>query len=229
GQMRPLIRWIAGFLITSGAVVGLYALWGGVGCWGAAIQWVWQASARTVSGNALNLNWVITYFLHLLRPDVYGPLMDGMSKYIEGDLPWLRTINVFIVISAILFFLTIFFLRGKSLFDFNLAASAGFLAYFLFGYNVHENHGFLLLVVFTFMVLLRPKEVYFWFLLMVISLFNLANLLLFYGLTGEREVSRVVMGLDMSVPLAMLYILFFIFFARDVIRTIGRETSEQPA
>jgi len=215
-----LVIWMggAGCALT---VTGLsYRLLGGD--WGCVVRALLKALHHNfVSGNALNVNWIITYFLHLKRPDLYGPLVGGESTYIMGNLSWLRTLNLVTMFFSYGFFATLLALRGKSLSDFCVAALGGGLSYFVLSYGVHENHSFLLLIVATLLLLLNSSKPAILYLLATVSVLHSSNLIIFYGLTGEGITSRVVAGLDTSLIFAFAHIALLAVVAVYAARQMG--------
>lgn len=173
-----------------------------------------------LSGFALNLNWVLTYFLHLFSPERYGPLTHNGYVTILGtpQLPGMLVTGLRVLSIAVYFFIVYSFLRVQrkdfvSLIKYSLL---GYLAYFIFFTGAHENHLFVPLVLSA--VLIAVERKYFaWFLLMAMAL-NL-NLLIFYGITGEENVRfiRSIGGFDLSVLLAFVnVVVFFVLTYRTI-------------
>lgn len=220
-RWRSFSVWIGGMGLVMGAALSVFALGGYGDCVVSALHKA--SSLDFVSGNALNADWIITYFLHLIRPDLYGPLVDGASNFIKADLSWVRIFNAVAVLLAYSFFMWLLLRRGRSLSDFCIASLGGGLSYFVFGYSVHENHGFILIILATLLLLLsNTSKVYSLYILAIVSLLHLINLMLFYGLTGEPLVNRVVLGLDTSLIFAVAHIVFFGLLARDAARYMGQ-------
>src|SRR4029077_8441247 len=73
-SLRPSLRRVIPFLAACLGVTWLaYVSFGPplVASLGDALTHVY------LSGNALNLNWILAYLLHLFRPDVFGTLTQG--------------------------------------------------------------------------------------------------------------------------------------------------------
>ena len=96
-----------------------------------------------LSGNALNLSWVLTHFFHVLYPDSFGGLIDGISRRIVSSdrLIMLPSKVIFAAFYAVI--LVTFFRRQKTFSTLMLYSLLGYLAYFIFSTGVHENHLFL--------------------------------------------------------------------------------------
>jgi hypothetical protein len=155
-----------------------------------------------VSGNALNLNWIVTYALHLFDPTMYQSLgPSGENTFIRVSVRWLKVLNLLMVGGAYLAIL-LWQRRGTSAGGRFLAACAlGAMAYFAVGYGIHENHLIIAMLPTTLWVLSAPSA-FSKALLGILSLIQSVNLVVFYGIDGVHYPPRVVGGLDLSVPLA---------------------------
>jgi hypothetical protein len=163
-----------------------------------------------LSGNALNLGWLLTA-LHR------GSLDDGkqVTYVFSSDVAsWMPILTRCLFALAMLVILYAFW-RGARTVEQLLAASiVGVIAYFSFNTGVHENHLFLacLLSVIGLWLLPALRTVF----LIVIAITQV-NLIVFYGLTGKLHYSRVLGGIDATIPLAALTLLACSFV---VIRTL---------
>ncbi len=164
---------------------------------------------QMLSGNALNLNWLYTFFLHLLAPDRFGPLKDGQVDLIiiyghNALVTWPPKI----LFLAIYGFLCVRFFRREKTFERLLIYSLlGYLSYFLFNIGVHENHLFLLICLGWVLVSVNSKY------LLWAANFSLAanaNLLLFYGVFGQPlPFRRVIAGVDITLLFACANLCLF--------------------
>jgi hypothetical protein len=158
-----------------------------------------------LSGDAMNFNWIITHWLHVHRPDQYGPLVDGLARNIM-NVPreitrWPTLLHWFFYLSA----LTVYLWRRKTFESLIFYALVGYLVYQTFAVGVHENHLFLAVVLACILAWLNRR--YRATALLCILLLN-ANLVLFYGLQGEPVVKRVVGGVDVAFLFSILMVLF---------------------
>ena len=167
---------------------------------------------------------MLTYFLHLLSPERYGPLTSRGYVTILGtpQLPALLVTGLRVLSIAVYFFIVYSFLnvQKKSFVSLIKYSLLGYLAYFIFFTGAHENHLFVPLVLSAVLIAIERK--YFaWFILMAMAL-NL-NLLIFYGITGEENVRfiRSIGGFDLSVLLAFVNVV--VFFALAYKTIIGSE------
>ena len=169
-----------------------------------------QASKDTfLSGNALNLNWIYSWALHLASPEKFNPLRGGLIEYIIMSNFWVRivprTLNL-VVYAGLL----IVYFRGRRDFSRMLVFSLlAYISYFTFNTGVHENH--LVLIFPLFAVLAHFRMEYREQAIVWIILGNV-NMLVFYGFTGaESPFNRNLSGMDITLPLAVL---IFIVYAR---------------
>lgn len=140
-----------------------------------------------LSGNAMNLGYVIGFFITLLQPRAY----QAVWQIETGDFPTVAftlTIIFILVYSSVVF--TFFKKKVKTFEKCLLFSALGYLAYFMFSTSIHENY--LFLVSLLWILLLAEKSGYskdtlFWL------LYANLNLLLFYGITGEG------LGFDKSI------------------------------
>ncbi|GAK51720.1 hypothetical protein U14_02965 [Candidatus Moduliflexus flocculans] len=165
-------------------------------------------SHNFLSGNALNFNWILTHLLHVLYPESFGNLVNGLSTYICTN-----SLKV-TLISRILFLLSyvitiLMFLKRKKKFEFLILFSLlGFLSYFIFNIGVHENHLFLATIL--AIILLSENKKYFW-LTMNVILMNNINLFLFYGSDGLGLRFNRVIGnfIDIALIISLFNVTFF--------------------
>lgn len=159
------------------------------------------ATHRFLSGNALNFNWLLTYFLHVFRPDKFGPLTDGACEAIKV------TESRIVLGPKLLFWVAyaialLALLRQKKTFrNFLVCSIAGYMAYFTFNTGVHENHLFPLLPLAILSAWEDTSSRWVAYALAVAA--NL-NLFIFYGVIGEAAPFPRVIVFDLTLPLAVL-------------------------
>jgi hypothetical protein len=190
-------------LLPGVAVVALVVLVYGAGPLLLALQGAF--AQPWLSGDAMNFNWIITHWLHVHRPDQYGPLVDGLARNIM-DVPreitlWPTLLHWFLYVSALVAYLW----RRKTFESLIFYALVGYLAYHTFAVGVHENHLFLAVVLACVLAWLNPRAR--GVALVCILMLN-ANLVLFYGLQGEPVVNRVVGGVDVALVFSILMVAF---------------------
>jgi hypothetical protein len=160
-----------------------------------------------LSGQALNFGWILTYLLHVLAPGAYGALEDGAITLIvrPGGLLSAGPYLIFLLVYGFIF---IRFLRMRKTFAGLLAYSLlGYLAYFIFSTDVHENHLFTACILAGLLVL-ESRRYLLPFLIWALAA-NL-NMFIFYGIDGKGlSFSRVVAGFDVSLLFAIAYVVLF--------------------
>jgi hypothetical protein len=162
-----------------------------------------------LSGNALNLCWIITHFLHVFQPGRYGGLENGMANYIEVAPPDVALIPNLLFYGIFIVSLAVCFLREKTFKNLTLFSTLGFLAYCIFKIGVHENHFFTVAVLAGVLFWLDER---FRIVAVILMLIANINLFVFYGVDGTLHFPRTVGALDMALPLAVFNVLFFFYF-----------------
>jgi hypothetical protein len=162
-----------------------------------------------LSANATNFNWIVTYLFHLFLPAKYGALIHGRPDLIEDP-------SISILCRAFFGICYLWslaqFVRQKKTFEALIVYSIlGYMAYFTFNVGVHENHLFLPMILSLFLAALNRSYLS---LSLAIALIANLNLLVFYGIDGNGlPFDRVVGGVDLSLLVAFLEVLFFLRFA----------------
>src|SRR5262249_38730241 len=166
-------------------------------------------SHKNLSGNALNLNWIVTYFLHTLRPNQFGGLQNGLATYILTESWKITLIPRLLFFSTYLLTLFVFVRREKDFKNLVLFSIIGVLCYYTFNIGVHENHLFLVAVL---AVILLWLDASYRGTAVVLILMSNINLFLFYGTDGILlRYERLFLGIDTSLPLAFFNVLYFLF------------------
>jgi len=150
-----------------------------------------------LSGNALNLNWLIA---SALKPE--NPLRVDI-----GAVPgWLLPARC-LLLAGYAYALFGYWRSRRDLVSCLLWASVGYLAYFVFNYGVHENHLFLVGVLGVVLATVDSKRLR-WLVYWPVA--ACLNEILFYGFRGTGfELERRVLGLDLTVPFALLNVVMF--------------------
>jgi hypothetical protein len=158
------------------------------------------------SGDALNLNWLITAAIQLSTGELQRD--DGVVHSIsEGGPSTLAYISYALRIITFLTTVVYFYYSKRQFADLLQAAIIGYLCYFMFGFGVHENHGLIVAVLALCLVATTGAGH-----VQAVVLAAIANVnqLLFFGLTGTRpNLPRVVFGWDVSIYLSLLNLAIF--------------------
>jgi hypothetical protein len=177
-----------------------------------------------LSGNALNAPWITGYFYRLLFSPSFSlqselvPSVPNTSIYL---LPFRITFWVMFLVVVIRA------MRVEKKFQYFLQFSiVGFLTYAMWNSSVHENHLFVP-VVLAYMLMLREYTPESRAITVVLTAMFNVNLFVFYGVTGIQLQSRVV-GIDLSVILAMLYIVAWLVLAAYAWRVAEPRKEAEP-
>jgi len=163
-----------------------------------------------LSANALNLNWIITHFLHVFNPDQFGPLIDGQATLIRSTPDQIRIGPQLVFYLVFIITVLVFFKRDKSFENLVLFSLLGYWAYFTLNTGVHENHLFIGMILSIVLFWLNKKHLLTMLTLILIS--NL-NLIVFNGMDGkEIQFSRVISGVDMALLIAIFNVGVFVVF-----------------
>jgi hypothetical protein len=175
---------------------------------------IWSAFVRAslhhpqISANAMNADWILTYFLHRFSPQTFGPLINGRVDLImlenEGSL-----IEFPKLIFGIVYLVTLlaFLKRKKSFENLILFALLGYVTYFMLDSGVHENHLFIGTILGVVLYSINPKYKH---VALFLSLFSNLNLFLFYGIHGSGFGLEHVWGIDLTVVLSGVGLILFV-------------------
>jgi len=179
----------------------------------------WEAfraslSHHYLSGNALNFNWILTHFLHVLKPGEFGGLIEGQANYIVTDSLQITLFSRLLFYAFYFIILVRFFRAEKSFENLIVFSVIGFLAYFTFNIGVHENHLFLVTILGVALLWLNKNTVTS---VLTLVLMNNINLFLFYGIDGKLRFSRVVGGIDTALLFSIFNVGFILYWLMQII------------
>lgn len=163
------------------------------------------------SAQAMNLGWVITYGLHVVSPDIYGPLQHSGNDMING-MPKIPSIFLKIMFASVYIVTLVFFYqRKKSEENFLCCLLTVYFAYYILNTGVHENHLFIGAVL--SLILAGHHEKYLPAAI-VLNLMNMINMLMFYHFYSDNffKLGQMTMGLDITLVVSAFNTLFFFYF-----------------
>lgn len=161
-----------------------------------------------LSGNALNVPW-IAGFLHKLVFSTSFSLQTELIPSQPGSVYLLPFKIVFVIIFGIIFSRA---MRVEKRFEYCLLFSVvGFVTYAIWNSGVHENHLFVPVILSYILMILKYNSETRAITAVIATMFNI-NLFIFYGVTGT-ELQPRVLGIDLSIVLAMLYIVVWLVLA----------------
>jgi hypothetical protein len=173
-----------------------------------------------LSGQALNLNWIVTFGIRALNPKWFGGISAGLITPIDTQdwhaLLW----------SKILFWLLfapccLAFARSKKSFDdLILFGLCGYLTYFMLNTGVHENHLFIP-VLLAGVLAWRQREHLATF--AIWALVANINLFVFYGADGSGLAFSRVVGVDITLLLAVVFVaMFAVYYYESVVVALSQ-------
>ena len=173
-----------------------------------------------LSGNGLNLNWLITGLMEWHKPTPDG-LVVILSKaggvYTDGsglEVPATATYSFLLFASSFLRYfcylvsLYYFYNSDRGIINFVRSSIICFMAYFTFGDAVHENHACVAAIL-AICWFAMDRRRYLEAILLTMA-FNI-NLLVFYGFDGSGLHFRRVVGWDVTLYLAAFDLILFFF------------------
>jgi hypothetical protein len=153
-----------------------------------------------LSGNALNLGWVLTFFVTDSPTDM---IASGFT-YVADAPEWMPIVLRLLFITTYLFLIVLFVRTSKRFISFLVFSQAGVLVYVLFAAGVHQNHLTLAVPLALILgALVRPLI----FESGIVVAMAFFNLVLFYGFSGEPLAPMPeVAGINLTVYLAVVYV-----------------------
>lgn len=166
---------------------------------------------KLLSGEGLNLTWIMTHFLHVFYPAQYGSLINGEATCIFVTSSTLALVPRIMFAGTYLITLIQFFRREKSFENFLLFSLLGYFAYFTFNVGVHENHLFIGMILAVALVYMNRK--YLLLATMIVLICNI-NMFTFYGINGLGLGFSRVIGhmIDIALLLSIFNVVIFFFF-----------------
>ena len=175
----------------------------------APVRSLWHGMNHAfLSGNALNLPWVASFFYKLLFSSSFS-MQTELTKSISSSIYLMPIRLIFwIIFGAVI----VRAMRSEKTFENCLLFSVvGFVTYVIWASGVHENHLFVA-VILAYLLMLHERTREHWAIATILAVMLNINMFVFYGVTGTQLQSRVV-GVDVSVILAMLYAIAWLLLA----------------
>jgi hypothetical protein len=178
-----------------------------------------------LSGNALNLPWIFGCLITLVLSPSFSIQADEFPIVMAPSSLYLLPIKIMLCI--VFGTLVVRAIRSDKTFQNCLLFSiVGFVSYVMWNAGVHENHWFVA-VVLAFMLMLHSRTREHWEIVTIIAVMANINLFVFYGVTGTRELKSRVVGVDLSIILAMLYAVAWLVLAVYAFRVTSSRTAQQ--
>ena len=172
-----------------------------------------------LSAYALNLSWLETWALHLIQPDKYEPLQNGMIDIFLTREPIVVWPDKMLFYLSYLAILVAFARQPKTFARLLVYSILGYMAYFVFNTGVHENHLFLVCCLGWMLVFFEADQLT---RCINLSIAANANLFLFYGVFGQR-LNPVIAGVDITLFFALANICLFAGLLFDTLKRDGAD------
>jgi hypothetical protein len=169
-----------------------------------------------LSGNALNVPWIVGCLVTLLLSSSFSIRVDEFPIILAPSTVYLIPVKVMFFV----LFATVLVRAMRSELSYQnclLFSLTGFVTYVMWNAGVHENHWFVA-VILAYMLVLHSRTREHWTIATMITIMGNINLFTFYGLTGTPEIQSRVIGIDLSMILAELYALAWLFLVAYTFR-----------
>lgn len=167
--------------------------------------------AAALSGQALNLNWIVTYIAHLsgLHAEPISSI-NYLNRQISSTLvPWLFQGPLFIA-AALYIFYKYWVRMKKNPKNFLTAGMLIFFSHQILNKSAYEKHIFYVTILMLLLYLIKPTKTN-RKLLYLFDAMTIANLVFFYGFTGTREISSLFFKFDITVAFSILYVAIYLW------------------
>lgn len=174
--------------------------------------------APMLSGQALNLNWIVTYLIHIFAPykDVSLSHLEGLNRQIPtGVAPFIFQGPLFLIFGFLVTF-RYWLSQKKDSIKFTSTALMIFFTHHILNKSAYEKHLFYSVSLMLLLYLIKPNTKN-RLLLILFDIMTVMNLILFYGFTGPKHVNRLFLGFDLTIAYSALYVfIYFIIFWRYI-------------
>ncbi len=171
-----------------------------------------------LSGNALNFNWLLTWFLRAELPHLFGDLEAwpaGLKiRYIVTDWHVLFMGATIFYSTYIITFLR--FAREPKTFEtFCTFAGLGYLLFVTFNVGVHENHIFLAVILYGLLAMEDSKKTWLYLALGIVQIMGLRLFMypkfMFFNQPFSWNMDRFQWGVDVTLWVALFNVLLVIY------------------
>lgn len=187
-----------------------------------AIGWL-LSGLPYISGMAFNVDWILTYLFHIFDPARYVSL----PAYDWFNYPIATYITPIFIQNGYLFYIAVLVILGqywlfykKDLPHFLNTMFMVTFSNFMLNRGAYEKHIFYVLVVVVLLYLVKPtaKNLR---LLLLVDLIAGINLVLAYGLTGNRELNSIFFKFDLTVAVAVCFVVIYFWLFYKYIKGRG--------
>lgn len=159
-----------------------------------------------LSAQALNLNWILQYFLKSILKINDEFINIHTYKYLIFPR------YIFFILYTVIFIYS--FSVKKKFEDMLRYCLLGYFTYFMFNTGLQENHLFITCILAAFLAYINKNYIYSF---IIWSMMSNINLFVFYGISGSLPFSRLIFGIDLSIFIAFLYFIFYIYLFFNIL------------
>ena len=172
-----------------------------------------------LSGQAMNLNWVVTYIMHIVDPVGHYSLeyLEGLNRPIPRSYGPFFSHGLLFYLVGLIIAVKYWLLQKKDLINFLAASVIIFLSHHIVNVAAYEKHLFYPVIFMLFLYLIRPQKSNF-YLLILLDLMAAINLIFFYGFTGHKDINRLFFGFDITVLFAVIYCIIYLWILIGYLR-----------
>lgn len=234
-SLSRLLKFIAGFIPIPLIVWSLVVVQpGGVEAFNRSFDYL-KNGAPMLSGQALNLNWVVTYLIHIFQPekDVSLSHLSGLNRQIPTSVAPIIFQGYLFYFATFIIILIYWFFKKKNITNFLGASLMIFFSHFMLNKSSYEKHLFYVVIFSLLLYLIRPTKLNRWSLILF-DIMTIMNLTFFYGFTGPKEINRLIFGFDITVLFSIYYFIIFLWVLvsylklKDVKKKISRLFDKGP-
>lgn len=173
-----------------------------------------------LSGQALNFDWIASYFFHIFDPTNYGVLDKNLNWCIgTTSVPKFFQGYLFYFVSAIIM-IKYWFSYKKTLPYILSVILILFFSHHMLNKGAYENHFFypvfFMLLLYTSLPTKTNR-----LLLILLDLMSFINQSLFYGITGARNIERLFFGFDITIFYSIFYLLVYFIVLKHYFKRKG--------
>ena len=189
------------------------------------------ALSNTKLSASLNIFWIITIFLRIYFPSIYGLYRNDYYNYIDVEPQnhlLLLGKFIFIIMGILILFK---FIKQIKHIELNtlITMQVFYFSYFILSSGVHENHNYITLIL-AILIFIRNTNFYARLNLQLINGINFINMFLFYGISGNRDfLSDIIFKIDFtvifSVIFSFIYFVYIYLFFKNRILNLFEQSS----
>lgn len=180
-------------------------------------------SPPLLSGLAMNLNWIVTYLLHLTQPQSFGALeLSGWMNWQTGSYaaPKIFQGYLFYLASGIIL-LKYWLSPKKDLPLFLTTAVVIYFSHYMLNRGAYQNHSFYFVLMMLLLYLISPTSKN-KFILIIFDIMNFMGQVFFYGTTGTNSAfNRLFLKVDLTVIFAAYYLFIYGIVMKDYFKFKG--------